>query len=119
MDSGREHIKQRKTSFINTIIMTQSHSWRTYDNRVINMEEMSHQHMSNIFYFVNNIVPNYYPDSTRNYISKWLLIRFDNVILPFCPDPNFKNEKDYLLRMGYLKENNDIVVNGEKIGSYE
>ena len=92
--------------------------WITYDNRAVTMEEMTHQHMSNIYYFTKFIVPELYPQSVRDDIMKWLLIRFEGVILPYRPDHGFIQEQAYLAKMGYLKENNDIIVNGEIIGKY-
>lgn len=82
------------------------------------MEEMSHQHMSNIYYFTKYIVPELYPQSIRNDIMNWLLVRFDGVILPYHPVHEFVQEQIYLSKMGYLRDNNDIVVNGELIGKY-
>jgi hypothetical protein len=49
---------------------------------------------------------------------KWLLIRFDGIILPYHPVHEYLQERIYLTKMGYLKENNDIIVNGELIGKY-
>jgi len=83
------------------------------------MENMSHQHMSNIYYFINKIVPQLYPDSVRQDINAWLQKRFGGIILPYHPVPNFIQEQAYLYQKGYLQENNEIVINGELIGSYE
>jgi len=93
--------------------------WRTFDNRVVDMEEMDHQHLSNIYYYTHNIVPYFYPDHIRHWILGWLVKRFNGVKLPYRPVPEFMFEKSHLLKMGYLQKNNDIVVNGEKIGCYE
>ena len=97
--------------------MTQG--WITFDDRYVNMEEMSHQHMSNIWYFTRYIVPHLYSESVRNYVWSWLNKRFGGVILPYHPHPDFKEEKAYLQMMGYLKEDNRIVVNNQIIGTYE
>ena len=93
--------------------------WITYDNRTVTMEDMSHQHMSNIFYFVTYVVPNLYPDSVRNDVFRWLVKRFSGDILPYRPHPGFKEEKQYLLLNGYLKDNNDIIINNQLIGKYK
>jgi hypothetical protein len=93
--------------------------WITYDNRTVTMEEMSHQHMSNIYYYTKYILPELYCDSTRNDIFRWLLKRFGGVILNYHPHPDFLWEKDYLLQRGYLKEDGRIVVNNNIIGWYE
>lgn len=93
--------------------------WVTYDNRIVKMEEMNHQHMSNIYYYINTIVPGFYNNEIREYINEWLVKRFAGVILPYRPVPKFRFEKVYLSKMGYTQENNDIVIGGVKIGSYE
>ena len=93
-------------------------NWTTYDGRVVSMKDMEHQHMSNIHYFINIVHPNFYPNSIKNEILRWLVQRFAGVILPYHPDPNFNEEKNFLRSKGYLQPNNDIVVEGEKIGCY-
>jgi hypothetical protein len=93
--------------------------WITYDDRLINMEEMSHQHMSNIYHFINTIVPHLYPDCVREDITNWLVKRFGGIILPYNPHPDFHQERAYLKMMGYLNEKNEIVVNNQYIGRYE
>jgi len=93
--------------------------WMTYDNRIVSMEEMDHQHMSNIHYYINHILPELYTDEIREHIKKWLVKRFAGVILSYHPVPEFRFEQLHLKRMGYLQENNDIVVGGVKLGCYE
>jgi len=82
------------------------------------MDEMSHQHMSNIYHFITSIVPTYSVHVT-NYIWAWLSERFDGEILEYHPDPNFKEEREFLKVRWYLQPNLDIIVNDKKIGSYE
>jgi len=94
-------------------------NWMTYDGRVVAMENMDHQHMSNIHHFINLIVPQYYSQGVRAEILFWLTKRFNGIILPYHPVPDFKQEKTYLQAKGYLQPNNDVVVNGKKIGCYE
>ena len=93
--------------------------WMTFDRRIVTMKEMDHQHMSNIHHYTHTTVPEFYNDNLREEITKWLVKRFAGVILPYRPVPEFQFEKSHLRRMGYLQENNDIVVKGVKIGSYE
>lgn len=95
------------------------HNWTTFDNRSVRMDEMTHQHMSNIYYFTKYIVPQFYPQSVRDEIWIWILVRFGGIVLPYYPVPEFIEEKKYLQMMGYIKNNNDIVVNNEVIGCYE
>jgi len=92
--------------------------WITFDNRHVTMEEMSHQHMSNIYYFITLIVPQLYCNTTRTDVLMWLNKRFKGVILPYRPVPEFKEEKQFLQLKGYLQENNEIVVENQTIGSY-
>jgi hypothetical protein len=93
--------------------------WMTYDNRVIRMTEIDHQHLSNIHHYIHTIVPEFYSNDIRKEITRWLVQRFAGVILPYRPVPEFEFEKRHLKTLGYLQENNDIVVRGVKIGAYE
>ena len=93
--------------------------WTTFDDRTVEMKKMEHQHMSNIWYYITKVVPQLYNDSTRTYIKSWLDKRFDGVILPYHPHPDFKNEKMYLEHKGWIQSNGDIVINNIKIGSYD
>jgi hypothetical protein len=93
-------------------------TWITWNNRAINTKNLSHQHLSNIYYYTTYILPEYYPQSVRDDINNLLQERFKGVILPYKPDPDFKEEKIYLLRKGFLKNNDEIVVNGIKLGEY-
>ena len=92
--------------------------WRTYDGRDVPLETMDHQHMSNIHHFINTTVPEYYDKDTREYITAWLVRRFAGVILPYKPVCEFTFEKSALRSKGYLN-GDDVVVEGQKIGSYE
>ena len=47
--------------------------WITYDGRVVPMETMDHQHMSNIHHYINTTVPEYYDEDVREYITAWLV----------------------------------------------
>ena len=94
--------------------------WKTFDGRVVTFEEMEHQHMSNIYWFINKVAPiNYYNDSIRKDIMFWLKKRFNGLILYYKPVPEFTQEKAYLLRKGYLKPDGMIVVDNQVIGCYE
>ena len=92
--------------------------WRTYDGRVVPLETMDHQHMSNIHHFINTTVPEYYDKDTREYITAWLVRRFAGIILPYQPVPEFEFERARLQSKGYLK-GKEVVVEGQKIGCYE
>jgi len=92
--------------------------WRTWDGRMVDFLNINHQHLSNIHYYQNLIHPELYPKSQKEFIRTLLLHRFGR-ILPYHPHPNFMYEREMLSKLGYLKNNVDIVVHGQKIGSYE
>lgn len=91
--------------------------WQTWDNRLVDMENMTHQHMSNIHYYLNLIHPELYPKSQKTAIRQLLINKF-GYILPYRPDPDFIYERGILSKLGYLVNNIDIVVHGHKVGSY-
>lgn len=91
-------------------------AWRTFENKTVRMEEMEHQHMSNIYFFINYIVPELYGDATRLELMEWINLRFAGMILPYQPRIDFKFEIDYLREKGYLRRDNHIVVNNRIIG---
>ena len=91
--------------------------WIIWDNRTVSINEMTHQHMSNIYYYINFTLPECYPDSIRIEILQSLLTKFGS-ILPYRPNPKFEWEKNYLKKLGYLRENNEIYIEGKKVGEY-
>lgn len=90
--------------------------WRTFEGRIVNMADMEHQHLSNIYYFINYIVPELYGDRIRLEVMDWLNFRFAGMILSYQPRPDFKAEIDLLRSKGFLKSNNTIIVNNRYIG---
>lgn len=93
-------------------------TWITWDNRIVPIDEISHQHMSNIYYYINFVLPEYYHISMRVEICKFLMTKFSS-ILPYSPDPKFEFEKNLLKELGFLRENNEIYIEGKKVGAYE
>jgi hypothetical protein len=93
-------------------------AWLTWDRRLIAVEQLSHQHLSNIYYYVTYTLPELYPQETRDEITRLIETRFNGIILPYKPHPDFKEEKLYLKHKGFLKENNEIVIEGIKMGEY-
>ena len=85
--------------------------WQTWDERIVDLHKVSHQHLSNIYYYVNFIMAEYYPQSIRDYIEVILEFRFKGKKLPYKPDPNFREEWDRLRSMGWLRPNGDIIFN--------
>lgn len=75
-------------------------AWQSWDGRVFKDEELSHQHLSNI-YWMNILLA---PESKNiifavNEIAK----RFENKVLGYKPDPKFTREIDLLDRRGNIK----------------
>lgn len=91
----------------------ESIGWVTWDRRLVDLYTISHQHLSNIIYFMRLVNPSFYPEKLQHKINHILIIRFGD-LLPYRPDPRFVNEKYYLQQKGYLQPNGDIVVNGNK-----
>jgi hypothetical protein len=92
--------------------------WGTWDGRTIEFNRLTWQHLSNIHYYMNLTFPSAYSKSEKNEIRDTLYLRFGR-ILPYHPDPTFAFEKLQLVRLGYFRNNGDIVVDGHKIGWYE
>lgn len=90
--------------------------WITFDNRIVSLNEMSHGHMSNIYHYINHIMPEIYTQKVKDDISYWLNKRFKGVVLDYIPHKDFHLEHDYLKTKFYFQCDNSIVVNGEKIG---
>jgi hypothetical protein len=82
------------------------------------MLEITHQHLSNIYYYTYFTMAAYYPQSVREDVLWWLRYRFDGVILPYQPVKEFEFEKFRLIQLGALQANGDIIVLGEKVGKY-
>ena len=93
-------------------------NWGTYDGRTVQMSEISHQHLSNIYHYISVVVPELYESEIRKDIEYWINTRFGGIILGYHPDPEFTQEKNYLRRNGFLNENDFIVVENKIIGCY-
>lgn len=90
--------------------------WITFDNRLVSMEEMSHQHMSNIWHNINEIVPSHYTQVVRDDINYWLKKRFGGSILAYMPHNKFEQEHTFLNQNNLINGDNNVVVNGKVIG---
>lgn len=90
--------------------------WVTFDNNKVNLEEIDHQHLSNIYYFINILFPVHYDESTKLLVGNILHKRFNDHILPYRPNIRFRNEIQYLMGQGFLKFDGTIVINGNCIG---
>ncbi len=92
--------------------------WGTWDGRTIQYERLTWQHLSNIHYYMNLVLPKYYTKADKECVRQTLYRKYGG-ILPYHPDRTFDYEKIRLVALGYLKNNGDIVVDGLKIGWYE
>jgi len=90
--------------------------WGTYDGRVVKMEDIEHQHLSNIYFYINFIIPKQYTNEDRKDIMFWLRKRFNGELLMYSPVLEFKSEIQYLHKLHYIKSNGYIVVDGKIIG---
>lgn len=93
-------------------------TWGTWDDRTIQFERLTWQHLSNIHYYMNITMRKYYSNLDRAMVRQVLFSKYGG-ILPYHPDRSFHYEKIQLVRLGYLRNNGDIVVDGNKIGWYE
>ena len=92
--------------------------WGTWDGRTIQFERLTWQHLSNIHYYMNITLRYAYNNLDRAMVRNVLFKKYGG-ILPYHPDRNYDYEKIQLVRFGYLKNNGDIVVDGNRIGWYE
>lgn len=73
-------------------------TWTTFDGRKIPVENLTHQHLSNIYYFfllVNKLeIP---------WIKKELETRFNGQLLEYRPHSKFQDEITKLQTEGYLR----------------
>jgi hypothetical protein len=95
-----------------------NNNWGTYDGRTIEFERLTWQHLSNIHYYMNIVLPKYYSRTTKDMVRSVLFKKYGG-ILPYHPDHRFDYEKNRLVALGYLENNGDIVVDKHKIGWYE
>ena len=93
--------------------------WQTYDGRQILKDNISHQHLSNIYYYTHFTMAEYYPDAIRKLVIEWLHERFNGVILPYKPVPEFEFERVRLTQLNAIQPNGDIVMQGRKLGTYQ
>jgi hypothetical protein len=92
--------------------------WQTWEGTVLDFDRLTWQHLSNIHYYMNLVLPEFYPRFLKDRVRR-ILFQKHGGILPYHPDRNYAYEKIQLVRLGYLKNNGDIVVHNHKIGWYE
>lgn len=93
--------------------------WGSFNGKTHTLETMDHQHISNISWYYTVLIGVNYQNRTLKLVMDEIERRFNGEILPYRPMANFKREIDLLKHKGYIQDNGlneDIVVNGEKIG---
>ncbi len=96
--------------------------YTTYDKKVIEFDDIDHQHLSNIYWY-NKVCLNR-SDLNLSHVTKSIDLRFNGIVLPYRPLERFKDEVEYLDRNRMLIWNTDKtkadVIYGDKIvGIYE
>ena len=96
--------------------------YRNYKGERTDFENLTHQHLSNIYWF--NKVCNGYSDDKLNLFIDAIRNRFENIILPYNPEYQFIEEIEYLNKRGHLiwnedKTRADIVYKGKVVGYHE
>lgn len=88
--------------------------WGTAYGLLINIDNLSHQHLSNITYFNKLVIGCEVPEV----IIKEINDRFGGIILPYHPLISFSFEIKKLVDKGYTNGeiNSDIIVDGVWIG---
>ena len=84
-----------------------SQKWCTADGHEVDLYTINHQHLSNIYYYTNFILPEKYSDDIRILVSQILEERFGGA-LPY--KPKFKWEIDYLKKRRWLRKDGSIVI---------
>lgn len=88
--------------------------WTTVDRRTILKDDITHEHLSNIYYYVRFFYPELYPDWTRREVCDLLDTKFNGEILPYKPFWDYEIAR--IKSKGWVMENGDIVINGFKLG---
>ena len=88
------------------------HCWKTFDNRDVCAEEISHEHLSNAYWYSKIILKDSY---LLNKLHSVLIKRFHGIILEYKPHPQFNKEHEFLKLNGYVKDNL-IIFNNQIVG---
>lgn len=97
-------------------------NWTTWNNRVVTESTITHQHLSNIFWYFK-VIQNPLSPSTQNKLKCILDTQFKSILLPYKPEITFIEEIEYLFLNNFLRVNTndysvyDIFFQGEIIGT--
>ena len=93
--------------------------WQTAYGRLMPLQELSHQHLSNIMYYYELIVPSGHILHPR--VNEELNKRFLGKRLPYRPLTIFRREISVLVSKGYTTGEPDanIIVDGKIIGQVQ
>lgn len=91
--------------------------WTTHYGRQIAINEMSHQHLSNVIHYYKYVLNWKASPSITIEIEN----RFGGIILPYKPLVSFVEEIKALMLKGYTdgKLNSDIIVDGKWVGKID
>ena len=84
---------------------------KTFDGRAIKYTDLTHQHLSNIYWF-NKVIYNRKSELELVVID----CKHDGVILAYRPTCNFPEELAVLRKLGYLREDGKIIYEKKEIG---
>ena len=103
------------------IVYTRPEKWGTFNGKTKNVEEIDHQHLSNIYWFFY-IIHNEIMMFALNEIEE----RFNGQLLDYRPHISFEMEIEFLEKNGYLFWRPDqdtelytkgfIVIDGKNVG---
>lgn len=94
--------------------------WRSYDGRELFIHEMTHEHISSLYFFLN-FVSKFPKEEVLDEVKRVIKDNYDGVILPYRPPSDVIGEAERLHEQGMLKYDKethkfDIIDNGEWIG---
>lgn len=88
--------------------------WTTFYNRSIDINKLSHQHLSNILWYFKLVLER----RASPEVEAELYTRFGGIQLPYSPLLSFNYEIDTLMKKGYITNvtDSDIIVDGRWVG---
>jgi aspartokinase-like uncharacterized kinase len=95
-------------------------AWKSYDGRRLYIHEMTHEHISSLYYFMRYI-HNSPEESVITEINRVINEKYNGIILPYRPPSDVIGEAEKLHQQGLLKYDKanhkfDIIDDGEWIG---